>query len=100
MGKTRTSHEPLPERARWDDLEAFQKIYQGVIAGLTLEEIGQSTANNFGGPRTLSRRLARLEKALETQLVFRQRWSRDTRITPAGEKLYHQLARLCGSHHL
>lgn len=94
MGKNRESHEALPERARWDDLEAFQEIYKGIQKNRTIEEVGQSHAHSYGGPRTLYRRLDRLEKALEAQLIFRERWSRETRITPAGEKLYQQLEQI------
>lgn len=91
MGKNRESHEALPERARWDDLEAFQEIYKGIQKNRTIEEVGQSKSHSYGGPRTLYRRLDRLEKALDAQLIFRERWSRETRVAPAGEKLYQQL---------
>ena len=91
MNTPRQPHEPLPERARWDDLEAFQVIYIGVQDKKTIEEIGHQSGGKFGTARTLYRRLARLEKALDTQLIHRERWSRATRVTPAGERLQKQL---------
>lgn len=83
--------EPLSEHARWDDLEAFQIIYEGIQNHHTIERIGSLYGTKFGGTRTLYRRLERLEKALDVQLVYRQRWSRETRVTSHGEKLYQQV---------
>lgn len=80
--------------ARWGDFDAFEVIYSGVKQGMTIQEIGESNQQHVGGPRTLYRCLTRLERRLNVQLVYRAKWSRDTRITPDGEQLHKYLHRI------
>lgn len=77
--------------ARWGDLETFEVIYRGISQGMTIEQTGRASDRSFASARTLYRRLARLERALHTDLVYRKRWSRETRITPHGELLHQHL---------
>lgn len=86
-----SSKQPWPH-VSWDDLEAYGVMAEGVRRGQTIEQIGKIHAARIGGPRTLYRRLARLEKVYGTLLIRRQRWSRNIQLTREGTWLAERLA--------
>lgn len=82
--------------ARWDDLEVFSAIVDGLRLGKSLQQIAEDPNARVGGSRMLYFRLGRLESALGRRLVDRRPWGRDARLTEAGEALAAYVSQLLG----
>lgn len=93
MGKSKESVHSSPP-ARWDDLEAFGAIAEGLRSGKTLQRIAEDPLTGISGARMLYFRLGRLERVLGHRLVDRRPWGRDAHLTEAGEKLSQFVSKL------
>ena len=80
--------------ARWDDLEAFGVIAEGLQKQKTLQQIALEPHSPLGGARILYLRLGRLERTLGRRLVDRRPWGRSAHLTAAGETVAQYVTEL------